>query len=1052
MTEKAQDARGRGDHRAALELFQQTAALAPDQVWRTLDVGVELRELGRLDEAEAVFLKAVARQPRLAHAFRGVALVARERGERDVALDHFRAAAALEPENVWFAFDVASQLLDLDRLEEAAAEFRAVLAKDPRNAHAWRALALIARQRGDRGEALDFFRVAAVFNPADIWNEQDAATELRELRRYEEAALAYRALLGREPSFVHALRGLALVARATGAHEKAAEHFAAVARLDSGNAWAHVDLGGELHETGRFDEAEQAYRAAVALKPDIAQAWRSLGLIARRRGDHAAALEHFRAAAGRDPANVWLQHDVATQLAELGRLDEAEQELAALVAQRPDSLEAVLAYANILRRRGPAALVAHWLEKAAAMAPGHTGASLDLAEERFRTWRLDEAEALFDATLSAEPDNIRALTGKGQVARQRGDHKSALECFQKAANAPGASHWAVIELHIALKDVGQREEAAALLENEIVRAPRPILHLHVGYLAREDGDDARAASAFARAAEVDPDFDQAQIELAVEEFRQGKAEAAIRRLEGFTDAHPDNAPAFNALANFAEQIDDMESAVLLRRRATEIEPSNIWAQLQLAHALSKLALQGDAEKVLRACDARFGDAPEIRSARARNLAERGERPAALALLRDAVRAFPGHYDLWAQLVTTLIEQGAYEEARRSLDVSRTASVGERVRLCQLRGLLAAAQWDLPAAYQQFDEGAALAPTNGWLHECAGRTAILRFDFEAAKPHLAAAVRNNAAHRVYQRGSAKPSQSLLGQIFDEFRIDADMASRLRDATKEPNAVAALSALVSEAPDSTPAAISFLIALRRRGMLKSLDAAARGTPGPIPARIAQFWDENIPADVAALCDEWRAAHPGFSYQLFSRADARRFLAEQGLTAALAAFDRAKEPAMMADVFRLAYLARTGGFYVDADDRCLAPLSAIDPGTADLLLYQEEYLGSTGNNFIGATPGHPVIVAALEEAVNAVNRGDSDILWLSTGPGVLTRQVAAYLAGDLAARLENLLILRSHELEKSVAVWSLASYKHTQKHWSRTTFRARSAPMASKTMSLS
>jgi len=118
----------------------------------------------------------------------------------------------------------------------------------------------------------------------------------------------------------------------------------------------------------------------------------------------------------------------------------------------------------------------------------------------------------------------------------------------------------------------------------------------------------------------------------------------------------------------------------------------------------------------------------------------------------------------------------------------------------------------------------------------------------------------------------------------------------------------------------------------------------------------------------------------------------------------------------------------------------------------LYQEEYLGSTGNNFIGATPGHPVIVAALEEAVNAVNRGDSDILWLSTGPGVLTRQVAAYLAGDLAARLENLLILRSHELEKSVAVWSLASYKHTQKHWSRTTFRARSAPMESKTMRLS
>lgn len=157
------------------------------------------------------------------------------------------------------------------------------------------------------------------------------------------------------------------------------------------------------------------------------------------------------------------------------------------------------------------------------------------------------------------------------------------------------------------------------------------------------------------------------------------------------------------------------------------------------------------------------------------------------------------------------------------------------------------------------------------------------------------------------------------------------------------------------------------------------------------------------------------------------------------------------MKADVFRLAYLARAGGFYIDADDRCLAPLSAIDRGSADLLLYQEEYLGSTGNNFIGVRPGHPVIVSALEAAVTAVNRGNSDILWLSTGPGVLTRQVAAYLASDLEARLEKVLILRSHELESSVAVWALASYKHTQKHWSRTTFGAETGRVVSGAGSL-
>ncbi|MDR3424343.1 MAG: hypothetical protein P4M13_04595, partial [Alphaproteobacteria bacterium] len=39
---------------------------------------------------------------------------------------------------------------------------------------------------------------------------------------------------------------------------------------------------------------------------------------------------------------------------------------------------------------------------------------------------------------------------------------------------------------------------------------------------------------------------------------------------------------------------------------------------------------------------------------------------------------------------------------------------------------------------------------------------------------------------------------------------------------------------------------------------------------------------------------------------------------------------------------------------------------------------------------------------------------------------------------ARLAKTLILRPFEIEKSVAVWTIASYKQTPKHWSRTTFR--------------
>ena len=112
-------------------------------------------------------------------------------------------------------------------------------------------------------------------------------------------------------------------------------------------------------------------------------------------------------------------------------------------------------------------------------------------------------------------------------------------------------------------------------------------------------------------------------------------------------------------------------------------------------------------------------------------------------------------------------------------------------------------------------------------------------------------------------------------------------------------------------------------------------------------------------------------------------------------LSAYRHAREPAQRADLFRLAWLFAEGGWYADADDRCIAPLERIAPPGAALVVYQEEY-GTIGNNVVGATPGEPVIGAALALAVATLNRGDADIVWFSTGPGLMTRA----LAQDLAA----------------------------------------------------
>jgi hypothetical protein len=94
------------------------------------------------------------------------------------------------------------------------------------------------------------------------------------------------------------------------------------------------------------------------------------------------------------------------------------------------------------------------------------------------------------------------------------------------------------------------------------------------------------------------------------------------------------------------------------------------------------------------------------------------------------------------------------------------------------------------------------------------------------------------------------------------------------------------------------------------------------------------------------------------------------------------------------------------------------------------------------LGASPGHPVIARALADAIAALNRGDSDSLWLSTGPGLITRAFALELAQSPLrpeAWLRGVCVLERFELLRAVAVHCFARYKTTRDHWKRAEFAA-------------
>ena len=87
--------------------------------------------------------------------------------------------------------------------------------------------------------------------------------------------------------------------------------------------------------------------------------------------------------------------------------------------------------------------------------------------------------------------------------------------------------------------------------------------------------------------------------------------------------------------------------------------------------------------------------------------------------------------------------------------------------------------------------------------------------------------------------------------------------------------------------------------------------------VPRRILQFWDhETIPEDVRNCMATWRTI-PNFDHVVFDEATAREFIRAEYDARHLEAYDLCNHPAMKSDLFRLAYLCRHGGVYIDADD---------------------------------------------------------------------------------------------------------------------------------------
>jgi protein O-GlcNAc transferase len=151
--------------------------LKPDFVEAHSNLGNLLRDLGRLNEAEASCRQALQIQPDFAEAHNNLGIILKDLGRRNEAEASYRRALQIKPDYAEAHSNLGIVLKDLDRLDEAITSFRQALQVKPDYAEAHSNLIF----------ALDFSEsedVASLQAERKAWGERHAASLYQQQRAF----------------------------------------------------------------------------------------------------------------------------------------------------------------------------------------------------------------------------------------------------------------------------------------------------------------------------------------------------------------------------------------------------------------------------------------------------------------------------------------------------------------------------------------------------------------------------------------------------------------------------------------------------------------------------------------------------------------------------------------------------------------------------------------------------------------------------------------------------------------------------------------------------
>jgi tetratricopeptide (TPR) repeat protein len=170
-----------------------------------------------------------------------------------------------------------------------------------------------------------------------------------------------------------------------------------------GNAEEHRKRGVTLTQQGRYDEAIQEFRTALALMPTLIRSHLGLGAAFEGKQDYDAAMTEYRLVLAAHPDDPDAQNNLATVLQKKGDLEGALAAYGAAVRVAPDDSLIHFNYGTALAAKGEGSRAVAEYQRAVALRPDFAQAYMNLGLLLRDQGRADDAGRAFRRFLELAP-------------------------------------------------------------------------------------------------------------------------------------------------------------------------------------------------------------------------------------------------------------------------------------------------------------------------------------------------------------------------------------------------------------------------------------------------------------------------------------------------------------------------------------------------------------------------------------------------------------------------------------------------------------------------